>query len=261
MSGRGPRLGPETTNGDDVLGLPDTVRVLLFDLDGVLTETAELHVRAWKETFDAFLRDHAERVHEEYVPFDPVTDYARYVDGKRRVDGVRDFLGSRDITLPTGTPTDGPERETLNGIGNRKNERVLQLMRDQGVKVFPGSRRYLEEARARSLPCAVVSSSANAALVLDVTGLESQIDVLVDGSLAHALGLPGKPAPDTYLEAARRMGVPPAEAAVFEDALAGVAAGHAGHFGYVVGVDRLGQGQALREQGADVVVTDLEELL
>lgn len=244
-----------------MLGLPDAVRVLLFDLDGVLTQTASLHTRAWTETFDEFLRDHAERMEEKYVPFDPVADYATYVDGKRRLDGVRDFLGSRDITLPVGSPTDGPERETLNAVGNRKNERVLQLMRDEGVEVYPGSLRYLEQARAHGIPCAVVSSSANAALVLDVTGLESEIDVLVDGSLAHALGLSGKPAPDTFLEAARRMDVPPAEAAVFEDALSGVAAGRAGGFGYVVGVDRLGQADALREQGADVVVDDLADLL
>lgn len=244
-----------------MLGLPDGVRVLLFDLDGVLTETAGLHTRAWKETFDEVLREHSERTGEPYVPFDPVADYAAHVDGKRRLDGVRDFLGSRDITLPHGSHTDSPERETLNGIGNRKNERVLTLMTDEGVEVFPGSLRYLEAARAHELPCAVVSSSANAALVLEVTGLEPRVDVLVDGSVAHALGLPGKPAPDTFLEATRRLGVSPREAAVFEDAIAGVAAGRAGGFGYVVGVDRLGQADALRENGADVVVADLEELL
>lgn len=244
-----------------MLGLPDSVRALLFDLDGVLTRTADLHARAWTETFDDFLRDHSERTGEPFVPFDPVAEYAAHVDGKRRVDGVRDFLGSRDITLPTGTPADSPERETLNGIGNRKNERVLQLIATEGVEVFPGSLRYLDAAREAALPCAVVSSSANAALVLDVTGLEDRIDVLVDGSLAHALGLPGKPAPDTFLEAARRLGVTPREAVVFEDALAGVAAGRAGGFGHVVGIDRLGQADALRAEGADVVVADLEELL
>lgn len=244
-----------------MLGLPDSVRALLFDLDGVLTRTAALHARAWTETFDEFLRDHAERTGEPFVPFDPVAEYAAHVDGKQRVDGVRDFLGSRDITLPTGTPTDSPERETLNGIGNRKNERVLRLITSEGVEVFPGSVRYLDAAREAGLPCAVVSSSANAALVLDVTGLEERIDVLVDGSVAHALGLPGKPAPDTFLEATRRLGLAPREAAVVEDALAGVAAGRAGGFGYVIGVDRLGQADALREQGADVVVADLEELL
>ncbi len=244
-----------------MLGLPDGVRVLLFDLDGVLTQTSALHTKAWTETFDAFLSAHAERMGEPFVPFDPVADYAAYVDGKRRVDGVRDFLGSRDITLPLGTPADRPERETLSGIGNRKNERVLQLIASEGVEVYPGSRRYLEAARAAGLPCAVVSSSANAPLVLDVTGLEAEIDVLVDGSVAHALDLRGKPAPDTFLEATRRLGVTPREAAVFEDALAGVAAGREGRFGYVVGVDRLGQADALREQGADVVVSDLGELL
>ncbi|WP_454085577.1 beta-phosphoglucomutase family hydrolase [Georgenia sp. Marseille-Q6866] len=244
-----------------MLGLPDSVRALLFDLDGVLTRTADLHARAWTETFDEFLRDHAARTGEPFVPFDPVAEYAAHVDGKRRVDGVRDFLGSRDITLPYGTPADSPERETLHGIGNRKNERVLKLITTEGVEVFPGSLRYLDAARAAGLPCAVVSSSANAALVLDVTGLEDRIDVLVDGSVAHALDLPGKPAPDTFLEATRRLGLTPPEAAVIEDALAGVAAGRAGGFGYVVGVDRLGQADALREQGADVVVADLEELL
>lgn len=244
-----------------MLGLPDSVRVLLFDLDGVLTRTAALHARAWTETFDEVLREHSRRTGEPFVPFDPVAEYAAHVDGKRRVDGVRDFLGSRDITLPFGTPTDSPERETINGIGNRKNERVLQLITTEGVEVFPGSLRYLEAAREAGLPCAVVSSSANAALVLDVTGLEDRIDVLVDGSVAHALDLPGKPAPDTFLEATRRMGVTPREAAVFEDARAGVAAARTGGFGYVVGVDRLGQADALREEGADVVVTDLEELL
>ncbi|PYF99087.1 haloacid dehalogenase superfamily, subfamily IA, variant 3 with third motif having DD or ED/beta-phosphoglucomutase family hydrolase [Georgenia satyanarayanai] len=244
-----------------MLGLPDSVRALLFDLDGVLTRTAALHARAWTETFDEFLRDHAGRTGEPFVPFDPVAEYAAHVDGKRRVDGVRDFLGSRDITLPTGTPTDSPERETLNGIGNRKNERVLRLITTEGVEVFPGSLRYLDAAREAGLTCAVVSSSANAALVLDVTGLEDRIDVLVDGSLAHALDLPGKPAPDTFLEATRRLGLTPREAAVVEDALAGVAAGRAGRFGYVIGVDRLGQADALREKGADVVVADLEELL
>lgn len=247
--------------GDAVLGLPDTIRVCLFDLDGVLTQTATIHARAWARTFDDFLRDHSERTGEPFVAFDPVSDYARYVDGKRRADGVRDFLSSRDITLPTGTPGDSPERETINGIGNRKNEQVLHLISAEGVEVFEGSQRYLDAALAKGLRCAVVSSSANAALVLEVTGLEPQIEMLVDGSLAHALGLPGKPAPDTFLEAARRLGVTPQESAVFEDALSGVAAGRAGGFGYVIGVDRLGQREALLRHGADVVVEDLAELL
>lgn len=261
VAGIAATLGSDQMKGEAVLGLPDGVHVLLFDLDGVLTRTASVHTRAWKETFDEFLRELAGRAREPFVPFDPVSDYATHVDGKRRLDGVRDFLGSRDITLPLGTPGDGSERETLHGVGNRKNERVLQLIARDGVEVYPGSARYLEQARALGLACAVVSSSANAALVLEVTGLEEQIDLLVDGSVAHALGLPGKPAPDTFLEAAHRLGVAPAEAAVFEDALVGVAAGRAGSFGHVVGVDRLGQAEALLERGADVVVTDLEELL
>ena len=244
-----------------MLGLPDGIRVCLFDLDGVLTRTASVHARAWSKTFDDFLRDHSERTGEPFVPFDPVADYATHVDGKRRVDGVRDFLASRDISLPLGAPNDSPERMTLNGVGNRKNEQILHLISAEGVEVYEGSQRYLEAARSQGLVCAVVSSSANAALVLEVTGLEPQIELLVDGSLAHALGLPGKPAPDTFLEAARRLGVTPKEAVVFEDAIAGVAAGRAGNFGHVVGVDRLDQREALLEHGADVVVSDLAELL
>lgn len=243
-----------------MLGLPDAIRACLFDLDGVLTQTAAIHQRAWAQTFDEVLQRHAERTGEPFRPF-LTEDYAAYVDGKQRVDGVRDFLTSRAIDLPAGNRDDAPAQETLYGVGNRKNELLLRLIAEQGVEVFEGSARYLHAAREAGLACAVVSSSANAALVLEVTGLDQDISVLVDGSLAHALGLPGKPAPDTFVEGARRLGVAPEHSVVIEDAIAGVQAGRDGKFGYVIGVDRLGQAEALRDNGADVVVADLAELL
>lgn len=247
--------------GATVLRLPKGITACLFDLDGVLTQTAAIHAQAWKETFDDYLSRRAQATGEAVVPFDPVEDYARYVDGKPRLDGVRDFLASRGIRLPEGHPSDDHHAETITGIGNRKNDRVLDLIRTQGVTVYPGSRRFLDAVVAAGIRRAVVSSSANAALILDVTGIDADIEVLVDGSLARELGLPGKPAPDTFLEAARRLGVSPSQAVVIEDALSGVAAGRAGGFGHVIAVDRLDQAEALRAQGADIVVNDLEELL
>jgi beta-phosphoglucomutase family hydrolase len=244
-----------------VLGLPAGVRACLFDLDGVLTQTAQVHRAAWTATFDEYLRARSTRTGEPFVPFDPGSDYAAHVDGKKRADGVRDFLASRGVVLPEGTAEDDPGMESVAGLGNRKNRLLLSLLHDEGVEVFEGSRRYVEAAAAAGLARAVVSSSANTRLVLDVTGMAPLFDVVVDGVEARRLDLPGKPAPDTFLEAARRLGVAPAEAAVFEDALAGVEAGRAGGFGHVVGVDRLGQADALRRHGADVVVADLEELL
>ncbi len=244
-----------------MLGLPDGVTACLFDLDGVLTNTAAVHARAWAKMFDAFLRERAERTGEPFVPFDPVADYARYVDGKPRADGVRDFLASRNITLPEGDPDDPPGAETVHGLGNRKNEELLRMIRAEGVEVFEGSRRYLEACRDAGLRRAVVSSSANTREVLEVTGLASLVEGWIDGVTIVAEGLKGKPAPDTFIAGARCVGVEPPQAAVFEDALAGVAAGRAGGFGFVVGVDRIGQGAALREHGADIVVKDLAELL
>jgi beta-phosphoglucomutase family hydrolase len=244
-----------------MLGLPDGITALLFDLDGVLTNTASVHDAAWKETFDEYLRQRASRTGEEFVPFDPHADYDRYVDGKPRADGVRDFLASRGITLPEGDPEDPPDAETVNGIGNRKNEKLLRRIRRDGVEVYEGSRRYLEAARDAGLRRAVVSSSANTGDVLRVTGLDKLVEGRVDGVTIREQHLKGKPAPDTFLEGAKLLGVAPAHAAVFEDALAGVQAGRAGHFGHVVGVDRVGQADALREHGADVVVRDLAELL
>ncbi len=244
-----------------MLGLPEGIKGCLFDLDGVLTRTAIVHRAAWTQTFNDYLHQRAERTGETFVPFDPRVDYATYVDGKKREDGVRDFLASRDITLPEGAPDDPIGAETVYGLGNRKNELLLHRISQDGVQVYEGSRRYVEAVRAAGLRTAVVSSSANTRQVLEVTGLASLFEVRVDGVVARERSLPGKPAPDTFLEAARELGVEPHEAAVFEDAIAGVEAGRAGGFGYVVGIDRLGQAAALRERGADVVVRDLEELL
>ncbi|UNX54656.1 beta-phosphoglucomutase family hydrolase [Georgenia sp. TF02-10] len=244
-----------------MLGLPPGITACLFDLDGVLTRTADVHRAAWAQAFDDYLRTRAAATGEPFVPFDPVADYAAHVDGKPRYDGVRDFLASRGIVLPDGDPADPPGAQTVAGLGNRKNELLLRLIRERGVAVYDGSRAYLRAAEAAGLARAVVSSSANTRLVLDVTGLAASFAAVVDGTDVRAHGLRGKPAPDTFLEGARRLGVDPPRAAVFEDALAGVAAGRAGGFGFVVGVDRLGQAGALRADGADVVVRDLEELL
>jgi beta-phosphoglucomutase family hydrolase len=243
------------------LGLPEGVRACLFDLDGVLTDTASVHRRAWKEMFDAYLRARAQRTGDRFVPFDIDADYESYVDGKKREDGVRAFLESRGITLPEGAPDDGADAETVNGLGNRKNELFQQRLHSDGVDVFDGSRRYLEAVSAAGLQVAVVSSSANTREVLDITGLARFVEVRVDGVTMRDEGIAGKPAPDSFLHAAQLLETPPDRAAVFEDALAGVAAGHAGHFGVVIGVDRVGHAEDLRHNGADVVVTDLAELL
>ena len=244
-----------------MLGLPPQVRACLFDLDGVLTDTASVHRRAWKAMFDAYLRQRAQRLSEPFVPFDPDQDYLTYVDGKKREDGVRSFLASRDITLPDGQPDDDPAAETVYGLGNRKNALFLETLQRDGIDVFDGSRRYLEAVSRAGLGVAVVSSSANTRQVLEVTGLDAFVQQRVDGVTMRTEHIPGKPAPDSYLRAAQLLDVAPEAAAVFEDALSGVAAGHAGHFGLVVGVNRVGQSEALRHNGADIVVTDLSELL
>lgn len=244
-----------------MLGLPGPIRACLFDLDGVLTDTAAVHAAAWKEMFDDFLRAYAARTGIEFVPFDAEDEYEDFVDGKPRPDGVRDFLTSRGITLPEGEPDDAPGMQTINGLGNQKNIAVLRRIHDDGVRVFEGSRRYLEAAEKAGLRRVVVSSSANTREVLEVTGLAEMVEHRVDGVTIREQGLRGKPAPDTFLAAATWCGVDPAEAAVFEDALAGVEAGRAGVFGYVVGVDRVGQAAELSAHGADTVVTDLAELL
>jgi len=242
------------------LGLPAGIRACLLDLDGVLTPTALVHAKAWKRTFDAYLRERAGRTGEPFEPFDSAADYERYVDGKPRYDGVRSFLASRGIELPEGTPADPPGAETVCGLGNRKDELVVDLLR-QGVEPYPGSVRYVRAVRDAGLHRAVVSASVHCREVLEAAGIADLCEVRIDGIVAAERRLKGKPAPDTFLAAAEALGVPPAAAAVFEDALAGVEAGRAGEFGFVVGVDRVGQAEALREQGADVVVSDLAELL
>ena len=244
-----------------MLGLTSGVTACLFDLDGVLTQTAKVHAAAWKEMFDDYLRGRAAARGERFVPFDPVADYDEYVDGRPRYDGVRAFLDARGIVLPQGTPADPPQAETLDGLGNRKNEIVLRLIHDQGVEPYPGSVRYVRAAQAAGLRRAVVSSSTNCRDVLAAASIEDLFDTIVDGHDAERLHLNGKPAPDTFLAAAEALGVDASQAAVFEDALAGVEAGRAGAFGFVVGVDRVGQADALRAHGADVVVRDLSELL
>lgn len=244
-----------------MLGLPEQITACLFDLDGVLTDTASVHKKAWKAMFDEFLKARAERTGEPFVAFDIDTDYLNYVDGKRRQDGVRSFLDSRGIELPEGTPDDGTDSETIEGLGNRKNAMFHQALQSDGVEVFEGSRRYLQAVAQAGLRRAVVSSSANTEEVLKITGLDAYIEQRVDGVTMRDENLPGKPAPDSFLRAAELLGVSPAQAAVFEDALAGVAAGRAGKFGFVVGVDRVGQAEQLRRDGADIVVTDLAELM
>jgi beta-phosphoglucomutase family hydrolase len=241
--------------------MPAGVTACLFDLDGVLTQTAKVHAAAWKQMFDAFLRERASQTGEAFVPFDAIRDYDEYVDGKPRYDGVRAFLASRDVKLPDGAPTDAPDAETIDGLGNRKNEIVLRLIREQGVQPYEGSVRYVEAARAAGLRRAVVSSSTNCRDVLAAAGIQDLFEQIVDGVVAEREHLHGKPAPDTYLAGARALDVQPAEAAVFEDALAGVEAGRAGRFGFVIGVDRVGQADALSAHGADVVVDDLADLL
>jgi beta-phosphoglucomutase family hydrolase len=228
-----------------MLGLPDGVRACLFDLDGVLTKTAEVHAAAWKQMFDEYLR-------ERGLPEFTHDDYDEYVDGKRREDGVRSFLESRGIHEP---------EERIEELGDKKNDLVQKLIREHGVETYDGSVRYVEAVRDAGLRRAVVSSSANTHEVLKVTGIGDLFEEVVDGLVAKREHLPGKPAPDMFLAGARAVDTEPAHAVVFEDALAGVQAGRAGGFGYVVGVDRVGQADALREHGADVVVPDLSELL
>ena len=244
-----------------MFGLPAAVTACLFDLDGVLTQTAKVHAAAWKEMFDDFLERRAEGGGGPFQAFDPVGDYDEYVDGKPRADGVRSFLASRGVELPEGAPDDPPGAQTIQGLGNRKNEIVLGLIRAHGVEPFAGSVRYVKAVREAGLRRAVVSSSTNCRDVLHAAGIEDLFEQIIDGVVAEREKLDGKPAPDTFLAGARALGVKPAQAAVFEDALAGVEAGRAGHFGFVVGVDRVGQAVALGAHGADLVVADLAELL
>jgi beta-phosphoglucomutase family hydrolase len=235
-------------------GLPDGIRACLFDLDGVLTRTASVHRAAWGDVFDPLLASHGQPAFTD-------EDYLRFVDGKPRRDGVRDFLAARGIDVAEGSPGDSPDADTVAGIGNRKNVLLLKRLEEDGVEVFPGSVTYLRTVHGSGIGTAVVTSSANGAEVIRAAGIEDLVEQRVDGLVADQEGLPGKPEPDTFVEAARRLGVEPSEAAVFEDAQAGIAAGRAGGFGFVVGVDRGDQAEALRASGADVVVNDLADLL
>ncbi|WP_129668086.1 HAD family hydrolase [Phytoactinopolyspora endophytica] len=244
-----------------MLGLPENVRACLFDLDGVLTPTAKVHKAAWEETFNAFLRRRAEETGEQFVPFDSGREYNVYVDGKARADGVRSFLGSRGITLPEGDPDDPDSADTVNGVGNRKNTMLLAVLRERGVDPYEGSVAYLRAVERAGVRRAVVSASANCAEVVKAAGIDQFLEARVDGVVARREGLRGKPHPDTFLAAADKLGVQPGDAAVFEDALAGVEAGREGGFGLVVGVDRVGQSESLHEHGAHIVVRDLAELL
>ncbi|HXP18746.1 MAG TPA: beta-phosphoglucomutase family hydrolase [Streptosporangiaceae bacterium] len=244
-----------------MLGLPAGIRGCLFDLDGVLTKTAKVHAAAWKEMFDGYLRERARQTGEPFVPFDPVRDYDEYVDGKPREQGTRSFLMSRGIDLHDGGKDDPPGAQTIHGLSDRKNAIVLRRMRADGVEAYDGSVAYLRAVAAAGLRRAVVSSSANCRDVLAAAGIEDLFEARIDGIVAEKEHLRGKPAPDTFLAGARALGLEPAAAAVYEDALAGVAAGRAGRFGFVVGVDRAGQAAELKARGADIVVTDLAELL
>ncbi|WP_327111529.1 beta-phosphoglucomutase family hydrolase [Streptomyces sp. NBC_01341] len=241
----------------DELGLPARIQACLFDMDGVITKTAVVHAAAWKQAFDEFLQ---RRYGDGFTPFDPERDYNEYVDGKPRADGVRSFLASRDIRLPEGSPDDSGELETVRGLGNRKNALLLEKIRTSGVEAYPSTLRYVRAARQRGLRTGVVSSSVNCRAILQSVHAENLFDVRVDGLVAAERGLAGKPHPDTFLAAADELGVTASVSAVFEDALAGMDAGRSGHFGYVVGLDRVGQADALRAHGADIVVPDLADL-
>ena len=246
---------------DDTHITTDRFDALLFDLDGVLTKTAKVHAAAWKEAFDQFLSARAESTGEPFQPFDAAADYAQYVDGKPRYDGVRDFLASRGVTLPEGDPSDPPGNGTVCAVGNRKNDLVLEKLDSDGIETYDGSVALLRWAHGAGLATAVVSSSRNCQAVIEAAGIADLFDARVDGVVAAERGLAGKPAPDTFLEAARELGVPPERAVVFEDALAGVEAGRAGAFGLVVGADRKGDPDGLRGHGADIAVTDLATLI
>jgi beta-phosphoglucomutase family hydrolase len=236
------------------------LEAFLFDLAGVVTRTASVHATAWKRLFDDYLERRARAEKATFVPFDPVIDYQDYVDGRPREAGVRSFLAARGISLPPGSPDDGPEVETLSGLGNRKDQYFIQTLAQHGVEVYDHTVSFIRDAQNRGIRAAIVSSSKNCAAVLDAAGLTQLFDVRVDGIDLGRLGLRGKPAPDMYLEAAQRLRTPPARAVVFEDALVGVEAGRAGRFRLVIGIGRGDHAVDLRAHGADIVVSDLREL-
>ena len=239
----------------------DRYDAVLLDLDGVITDTASVHAACWKQMFDEYLRKRATQSGEVFQPFDSAADYRLYVDGKPRFDGVRDFLTSRGIQLPEGTPNDPPDAETVGGLGNRKNELVNKVIEERGVEPYEGSVKLIHQLRRRGFKIAVVTSSQNCTMVLKAVKLDGFFDVQVDGNVIHARQLHGKPAPDTFLMAAKLLGVEPRRAIVIEDAISGVEAGSAGNFGLVIGVARKGNAEELRRHGAQLVVNDLSELV
>ncbi|MBW2519289.1 MAG: beta-phosphoglucomutase family hydrolase [Deltaproteobacteria bacterium] len=240
---------------------PKTYDAVLFDLDGVLTMTMKIHAACWKTMFDDFLKRRAERNGGPFRPFDVANDYKPYVDGKLRYDGVRSFLASRGISLPEGTPNDSVDQETICGLGNRKDRLVNDIIATEGVEVLNGSIEVAHRVRQDGLKTAVVSASKNCQKILAAAGIRDLFDCVIDGTVASQLGLPGKPAPDTFLEAARLLDVDPSRAVVVEDAVSGVQAGRAGRFALVIGIDHHGDKQALIDHGADIVVEDLSEIL
>ncbi len=252
---------PLSLGKDRMIITPQKYDAVLFDLDGVLTLTMKLHASCWKRMFDAYLEERAERAGEVFRPFDIAADYKPYVDGRLRYDGVRAFLASRGISLPEGTADDDPTLETVCGLGNRKDRMVNQAIAQDGVEVLDGSLAVVRLVRTAGLRTAVVSASKNCQMVLDAAGIGQLFDVVVDGKVASRLGLPGKPAPDTFLRAARDLGVEPQRAVVVEDAISGVQAGRDGGFGLVIGIDHHGDKAALYAHGADIVVEDLIEIL
>jgi beta-phosphoglucomutase family hydrolase len=234
---------------------------VLFDLDGVITNTAEVHAACWKKMFDEYLQKRATQTGEVFRPFDVATDYRLYVDGKPRFDGVRDFLTSRGIQLPEGNPEDPPQVETVRGLGNRKNDLVNEIIEGRGVHPYQGSIQFIHQLRRNGFKIAVVTSSENCTAVLKSAKLDKFFEVRVDGNMIQTQQLAGKPSPDTFLTAAKLLGVDPARTVVIEDAISGVQAGANGNFGLVIGVARKGNAEELKQQGADVVVNDLSELV
>jgi len=234
---------------------------VLLDLDGVITDTAGIHAACWKQMFDEYLQKQATQRAEAFHPFDIATDYRLYVDGKPRYDGVRDFLKSRGIELPEGSPDDPPQAETVGGLGNRKNDLVNKIIEEKGVEPYEGSVELIHQLRHQEFKLAVVTSSQNCTVVLKAAKLDGVFDAQVDGNMIHARHLAGKPAPDTFLMGAKLLGVEPGRAVVIEDALSGVEAGSAGGFGLVIGVARKGNAEELRRHGAHLVVNDLGELV
>ncbi len=245
----------------DTIITPQKFDAVLFDMDGVLTATAKVHAASWKRMFDDFLEKRAAESGEPFEPFDIKTDYKLYVDGKLRDEGVSSFLESRSIKLPFGDVGDPPDRETVIGLGNRKNELVNKIIKTEGVDIYEGSIALVRLLRSKGIKIAVVSASKNCETVLNVTGITDLFDVMVDGNVAARLDLPGKPAPDTFLQAAKLLDTEPQRAVVVEDAISGVQAGKAGNFGSVIGVDRHGEPDSLKNNGADIVVDDLDKFL